>query len=210
MKNIDPKCKQCRRLGEKLMFKGERCRSAKCALSRRSYIPGFHGPKQRPNAKRSDYAMQLTEKQKARKQYLLSERQFRNIFDAAAKKVGNTEELLLKLLETRLDNVVYRLGFAPSRAEARQLVNHGHFTVSGRGVNIPSYHVKQGAIIKIREASKKKKKFSGLEAKIKNAEVPGWLHMDIENLSGKVLHEPSPKDVRSNIDAHVIVEFYSR
>ncbi|MFA5247724.1 MAG: 30S ribosomal protein S4 [Patescibacteria group bacterium] len=210
MKNIDPKCKQCRRLGEKLMFKGERCRSAKCALSRRNYIPGFHGPKQRPNAKKSDYSRQLAEKQKARKQYLLSERQFRNIFDAAAKKIGNTEELLLKLLETRLDNIVYRLGFALSRSEARQLVNHGHFTVNSHGVNIPSYRVRAGMVIKIREASKRKKKFVGVEARIKNAEIPCWLHMNMEDLSGKVLHDPAVKDIRSNIDTHVIVEFYSR
>ncbi len=192
------------------MFKGERCNSAKCALTRRNYVPGFHGPKQRPNAKKSDYANQLAEKQKARKQYLLSERQFRGIFDMAAKKIGNTEEILLKLLETRLDNVVYRLGFASSRSEARQLVNHGHFTVNGRGVNIPSFHVKQGSIVKIKESSKRKKKFSDIENKMKNAERPGWLHVNFEDLSGKVLHEPSAKDVKTNFDAHIIVEYYSR
>jgi small subunit ribosomal protein S4 len=210
MKNIDPKCKQCRRVGEKLMLKGERCNSPKCGMAKRPFAPGFHGPKARPNAKKSDYAMQLNEKQKARKQYLLTEHQFRIIFDKAAKKVGNTEKLLIQLLEMRLDNTVYRMGFAPSRPEARQLVNHGHFNVNGKKVTIPSYMVKQGDVITIKDASKRSKKFTNLASRIKSAEIPGWLNMNIEQLTGKVLHEPVAKDLKSNLDPHVIVEFYSR
>ena len=210
MKNIDPKCKQCRRIGEKLMLKGERCNSPKCAMNKRPFPPGFHGPKTRPNAKKSDYAMQLNEKQKARRQYLLSEKQFRLIFDKAAKKVGNTEKLLIQLLEMRLDNVVYRLGFAPSRAEARQLVNHGHFTVNGRKVTIPSYKTKAGDVVKIKASSMRGKKFAGISTKIKTNDIPGWIYMSLEDMSGKILHEPSAKDLKSNLDPHVIVEFYSR
>lgn len=154
--------------------------------------------------------MQLNEKQKARKQYLLSEHQFRIIFDKAAKKVGNTEKLLIQYLEMRFDNVIYRLGFAPSRPEARQLVGHGHFTVNGKKVNIPSYQVKTGDIIKIKDSSKRSKKFAGIVSRIKAADVPGWLNLTVEDLTGKVLHEPAAKDLKSNINPHVIVEFYSR
>jgi small subunit ribosomal protein S4 len=210
MKNIDPKCKQCRRIGEKLFFKGERCLSAKCGLTRRNFIPGFHGPKAKGAPRRSDYGMQLIEKQKAKKQYLLNEKQFRILFDHAAKKRGNTEELLLQLLELRLDNVVYRAAFAASRAEARQLVNHGHFLVNGKPVNIPSYKVKQGDVIKLKDRSKRSKKFANLEAKIKKAEIPGWLNVNAEDFSVKVLHEPAAKDLRVNFTPQIIVEFYSR
>jgi small subunit ribosomal protein S4 len=208
MKNIDPKCKQCRRIGEKLFFKGDRCSSPKCAISRRNYIPGFHGPKAKGAPRRSDYGMQLIEKQKAKKQYLLNEKQFHLLFEKAAKKRGNTEELLLQFLELRLDNVVYRGGFAASRAEARQLVGHGHFSVNGRKVDIPSYKVKQGDVIKLKEKSKRSKKFAGLEEKMKKAQLPGWVHQ--EALSIKVLHEPAAKDLRVNFNPQIIVEFYSR
>jgi small subunit ribosomal protein S4 len=210
MKNIDPKCKQCRRIGEKLFFKGERCLSAKCGLTRRNFIPGFHGPKAKGAPRRSDYGMQLIEKQKAKKQYLLNEKQFRILFDHAAKKRGNTEELLLQLLELRLDNVVYRSAMGASRAEARQLVNHGHFLVNGKPVNIPSYKVKQGDVIKLKDRSKRSKKFANLEAKIKKAEIPGWLNMNAADFSVKVLHEPAAKDLRVNFTPQIIVEFYSR
>jgi small subunit ribosomal protein S4 len=210
MKNTDPKCKQCRRIGEKLFFKGDRCSSPKCAIIRRNYIPGFHGPKAKGAPRRSDYGMQLIEKQKAKKQYLLNEKQFRILFERASKKRGNTEELLLQLLELRLDNVVYRSAFAASRNEARQLVNHRHFTVNGRGVNIPSFRVKQGDVIKLKEKSKRSPKFANLEAKMKKAEIPGWLHHDSEDQGIKVLHEPAAKDLRVNFSPQVIVEFYSR
>jgi small subunit ribosomal protein S4 len=207
MKNTDPKCKQCRRIGEKLFFKGERCNSPKCSITRRPYAPGFHGPKMN---RKSDYGMQLAEKQKAKKQYLLNEKQFRILFEKATKKVGNTEEILLKLLELRLDNVVYRLGLGLSRVESRQLVNHGHFTVNGKKVTIPSFYVKQGDIIKIKEASRRSKKFANLETRLKSVEIPGWLNLNREDFSGKVLHEPSIKDIKTNINPQVIVEFYSR
>ncbi|HTW96371.1 MAG TPA: 30S ribosomal protein S4 [Candidatus Methylomirabilis sp.] len=210
MKNIDPKCKQCRRIGEKLFFKGERCTSPKCAITRRNYIPGFHGPKQKGAPRRSDYGSQLVEKQKAKKQYLLNEKQFRILFDHAAKKRGNTEELLLQLLELRLDNVVYRAGLGASRNEARQLVNHGHFTVNGKPVNIPSYKVKEGDVIKLKARSQRSKKFANLEAKLKKTQTPGWLHLDAAEMSVKVLHEPAAKDLRVNFSPQVIVEFYSR
>jgi small subunit ribosomal protein S4 len=208
MKNIDPKCKQCRRIGEKMFFKGDRCSSPKCAMVRRNYIPGFHGPKAKGAPRRSDYGMQLIEKQKAKKQYLLNEKQFHLLFEKAVKKRGNTEELLLQFLELRLDNVIYRSGFAASRAEARQLVTHGHFSVNGRKVDIPSYKVKQGEVIKLKEKSKRSKKFAGLEEKMKKVQIPGWLH--VETLSAKVLHEPAAKDLRVNFSPQVIVEFYSR
>ncbi|MDD4902197.1 MAG: 30S ribosomal protein S4 [Patescibacteria group bacterium] len=210
MKNTDPKCKQCRRIGEKLFFKGERCFSPKCAIIKRNYIPGFHGPKAKGAPRRSDYGLQLIEKQKAKKQYLLNEKQFRILFDHAAKKRGNTEELLLRLLELRLDNVVYRAALGASRNEARQLVNHGHFTVNGKPVNIPSYKVKQGDVIKLKERSKRSKKFANLTAKIKKAEIPGWLNVSAEDFSVKVLHEPAAKDLRVNFSPQIIVEFYSR
>jgi small subunit ribosomal protein S4 len=210
MKNIDPKCKQCRRIGEKLFFKGERCLSAKCGLTRRNFIPGFHGPKAKGAPRRSDYGTQLIEKQKAKKQYLLNEKQFRILFDMAAKKRGNTEELLLQLLELRLDNVVYRSGMGASRSESRQLVNHGHFTVNGRGVNIPSFKVKQGDIIKLKQKSQRSKKFANLAAKLKKAEIPGWLFVTADDFSVKALHEPAAKDLRVNFSPQVIVEFYSR
>jgi small subunit ribosomal protein S4 len=210
MKNIDPKCKQCRRIGEKLFFKGERCLSAKCGLTRRNFIPGFHGPKAKGAPRRSDYGTQLIEKQKAKKQYLLNEKQFRILFEKAAKKRGNTEEFLLQLLEMRLDNVVYRGGLGLSRSESRQLVNHGHFTVNGRGVNIPSFKVKQGDVVKLREKSKRSKKFADIEARIKKTQVPGWLNVSAQDLTIKVLHEPAAKDLHVNFTPQIIVEFYSR
>lgn len=210
MKNIDPKCKQCRRIGEKLFFKGERCLSAKCGLTRRNYIPGFHGPKAKGAPRRSDYGTQLIEKQKAKKQYLLNEKQFRILFDTAVKKRGNTEEFLLQLLEMRLDNVVYRGGMGASRSEARQLVNHGHFTVNGRGVNIPSFRVKQGDVVKLKLKSQRSKKFANIAAKMKKSEMPGWLNVSAEEYTIKVLHEPAAKDLHVNFTPQIIVEFYSR
>jgi small subunit ribosomal protein S4 len=208
MKNIDPKCKQCRRIGEKMFFKGDRCTSPKCAITRRNYIPGFHGPKAKGAPRRSDYGMQLIEKQKAKKQYLLNEKQFHLLFEKAVKKKGNTEEILLQFLELRLDNVVYRSGFTASRNEARQLVNHGHFTVNGKKVDIPSFKVKQGDVIKIKEKSKRSKKFANLQERLKKVELPGWLHVD--ETGSKVLHEPAVKDLRVNFSPQIVVEFYSR
>lgn len=207
-RNLEPQCKQCRRAGEKLMLKGDRCNSPKCAMVKRNYPPGFHGPKGRK--RQSDYGLQLTEKQKAKKTYNILEKQFRLTFERANKKTGNVGENLFKLLEMRLDNVVYRLGFASSRTQARQLINHGHFIVSGKKVTISSFSVKSGDQIEIKEKSKKVKHFKELVEKIKTYEAPGWLNLDQKGLTGKVLHEPSIDDIKTNINAQMIVEYYSR
>lgn len=209
-KNLDPKCKQCRRIGEKLMLKGERCSSSKCAMVKKSYIPGFHGPKRRGMARKSDYGLQLTEKQKARKQYGLMEKQFKLTFNRASKKTGDIGENLLRLLELRLDNVIFKLGFADSRSEARQLVNHGHFEVNGKKVSIPSFQVKEGDTINIKKKSKTGKRFKNIGEKLKRVEAPGWLSLDKKEFLGKVLHEPKDKDLEFNINTQMIVEFYSK
>lgn len=207
-RNLDSKCKQCRRIGEKLMLKGERCYSPKCAMVKRNYPPGFHG--QGVKRRKSDYAIQLNEKQKAKKQYNILEKQFRLTFEKAKKQSGNIGENLLRLLEMRFDNVVYRLGFSPSRNHARQIINHGHITINGKKVDIPSYIIKQGDIIKIKKTSVKNKLFKGIEEKVKKTEVPGWIHFDIKELNGKILHQPSIKDIHTNINTQMIVEYYSR
>lgn len=210
-RNLDPKCKQCRRTGEKLFLKGERCDSPKCAMVKRNYPPGFHGPKGKK--RQSDYSLQLTEKQKAKKQYHLLEKQFRLTFDKSAKQSGDIGENLLKLLEMRLDNTVYRLGLATSRARARQLVSHGHLLVNDRRVNIPSFQVKAGDVVKIKKKSQNQKPFRELVEKLSGQEkldIPGWLNFDKKELSGKVLHQPTKNDIQTNINTQMIVEFYSK
>lgn len=207
-RNLEPKCKQCRRSGEKLMLKGERCDTPKCAMVKRNYPPGFHGPKGRK--RQSDYGLQLNEKQKAKKTYNLLEKQFKLTFQKAMSMSGDLGENLLKLLEMRLDNAVFRLGFAESRIKARQMVNHGSFKVNNRKVNIPSYCVKEGDVINVCEKSQKSKHFKELPEKIKKHQVPGWLNLNQKELTGKILHEPSAKDIQANFNAQVIVEFYSR
>ena len=207
-RNLEPKCKQCRRVGEKLFFKGDRCNSPKCAMVKRNYPPGFHGPKGKK--RQTDFGLQLTEKQKGRKSYNLLEKQFKATFDKASSKKGDVGENLLRLLEMRLDTTIYRLGFAESRIKARQLVNHGHFRVNDKKVNIPSYTVNSGDIITIEEKSKKIKHFKELVEKIKKYQAPGWINLDQKGLSGKVLHEPNVKEIQSNINVQMIVEFYSR
>jgi len=210
-KNLESKCRQCRRIGEKLFLKGERCNSAKCAMVKRNYPPGFHGPKGRK--RQSDFALQLNEKQKARKQYGLLEKQFRLTFERAQNQEGDAGKNFLKLLEMRLDNVVYRIGFAASRVQARQLVNHGHILVNGRRVDIPSFTVKVGDIISIGKSSRNSKHFRDLFEKIKgqkNLDTASWLHFNIEESSAKVLHEPGLDDVSKNINVQMIIEFYSK
>ena len=207
-KNLDSKCKQCRRVGEKLMLKGSRCSSPSCAMVKRNYPPGFHGPKQK--IRRSDYGVQLNEKQKLRKQYNILEKQFKSIFDKAFTKDGDTGENLLKLLEFRLDNVIYRSGFAESRFQARQLVNHGHFLVNDKKVNIPSYKVKVGDIICIKKKSQQSKLFSSLIDKQKKMNFPSWINFDLKKITSKILHEPALKDINTNINLQMIVEYYSR
>ncbi len=207
-KNLDPKCKQCRREGEKLFLKGDRCSSPKCAMVKKNYPPGIHGAKRR--SRQSDYSLQLREKQKAKKLYNLLEKQFKITFNKASQQKGDAGENLLKALETRLDNVIYRLNFASSRSQARQLVNHGHFTVNDKKVNIPSYQVKSGDVIKIRLSSQKNKAFNNLGEKLKKAEAPGWLNLNQKELTGKVLHQPGKDDAEMKINTQMIVEFYSK
>jgi len=207
-KNLDGKCKLCRREGEKLFLKGDRCNSPKCAMVKKNYPPGVHGSKGR--GRQSDYSLQLREKQKAKRQYNLFEKQFKITFNKASKQKGDAGENLLKVLESRLDNVVYRLGFAVSRGQARELVNHGHFTVNNKKVNIPSFQVKTGDIIKIKSTSKKSKLFNNLGERTKNIEVPGWLNLNSKEFSGKVLHLPKKENLVTNINTQMIVEFYSR
>ncbi|WZL72606.1 30S ribosomal protein S4 [Clostridiaceae bacterium 35-E11] len=200
-----PSCRLCRREGQKLYLKGERCYTDKCAISRRGYAPGQHGQGRK---KISNYGLQLREKQKAKRFYGLLETQFRSYFEKAEKQAGITGENLLSILETRLDNVVYRLGFASSRKEARQLVRHGHFTVNGKKVDIPSYLVVVGDVIKVKEKSVSSPKFKEMAETATN--VPNWLEANVESLEGKVVSLPTREDIDIPIAEHLIVELYSR
>ena len=198
-------CRLCRREGQKLFLKGERCYSPKCAIERRNYAPGQHGQSRK---KMSDYGTQLREKQKTKRFYGMQETQFRNLFDKASRKKGITGENLLILLESSLDNVVFRLGFASSRKEARQLVTHNHFTVNGKKVNIPSYEVKAGDVIKVKEKSTNSPKFK--EVKEMSITVPSWLTVDVEKLEGKVVSLPTRSEIDTPVAEHLIVELYSK
>ena len=198
-------CRLCRREGQKLFLKGERCYSTKCALEKRNFPPGQHG---QGIKKVSEYGLQLREKQKTKRFYGLQETQFRNLFDKAERKKGITGENLLILLETRLDNVVFRLGFASSRKEARQLVTHGHFTVNGKKVNIPSYEVKAGDVIAVKEKSQSSPKFK--EIKDMTITVPSWVTVDVQKLEGKVLNLPTRDEIDTPVAEHMIVELYSK
>lgn len=201
----DANCKLCRREGQKLFLKGERCYSSKCAIERRNYAPGQHGQARK---KQSEYGLQLREKQKAKRFYGVPETQFRNLFEKAAKKQGKTGENLMIFLETRLDNVVFRLGFAASRKEARQLVTHGHFTVNGKKADIPSMEVKAGDVIKVKERSVSSPKFK--EIKEMSITVPAWMTVDVDKLEGKVVAMPRREDIDTPIAEHLIVELYSK
>ena len=201
----DANCKLCRREGQKLFLKGERCYSTKCALERRNYAPGQHGQARK---KQSEYATQLREKQKAKRFYGVPEVQFRNLFDKAAQRQGKTGDNLLIMLETRLDNVVFRLGFAASRKEARQLVTHGHFTVNGKKANIPSMEVKAGDVIRLKERSQSSPKFK--EIKEMSITVPSWMSVDVDKLEGKVVALPRREEIDTPIAEHLIVELYSK
>jgi small subunit ribosomal protein S4 len=195
----------CRREGEKLFLKGDRCYGRKCAIERRSYAPGMHAFTRK---KTSDYGIQLREKQKAKRFYGLLERQFRNTFEKAAKAKGITGQNMLVMLETRLDNVVFRLGFAASRKEARQLVTHGHFLINDRKVDIPSYLVSAGDVITIKKKSQDSPKFKLV--KEMSIITPTWLALDTNNLSGEVVNIPSRDEIEAPISEHLIVELYSR
>ena len=201
-------CRLCRREGQKLFLKGDRCYTDKCALERRAYAPGQHGNAR--NKKLSEYGVQLREKQKARRYYGVLESQFAEYFEMASKRKGMTGENLLAILESRLDNVVYRLGFAMSRAEARQLVRHGHFTVNGKKVNIPSYLVSVGETVELKESSRSLDKFKGsLEANSSRV-IPKWLDMDKTHNVAKVVAVAAREDIDLPIEEHLIVELYSK
>ena len=198
-------CRLCRREGQKLFLKGERCYGGKCALEKRNYAPGQHGQARK---KTSDYGLQLREKQKAKRFYGMQEKQFRNLFAKAAKRAGKTGDNLLILLETRLDNCVYRLGFASSRKEARQLVVHGHFTVNGKKVQAPAMELKAGDVIAVKEKSTKSPKFK--EIREMSITVPAWMTVDVDKLEGKVVAMPTREEIDTPVAEHLIVELYSK
>ena len=201
-------CRQCRREGMKLYLKGERCYSTnKCAFERRPTPPGQHGKRR---TKLSEYGLQLREKQKVKRIYGVLEKQFAHYFDLAEKQKGITGSNLLEILETRLDNVVYRLGLATSRKEARQLVQHAHFLVNGKKVNVPSYLVKEGDTIEVKAKSKKSPQFKEILEATENRAVAPWLSADLDTLSGKVIGRPTREDIDVEIAEHLIVELYSK
>jgi small subunit ribosomal protein S4 len=203
-----PVCRLCRREGVKLFLKGHRCYSPKCPIEKRANPPGQHGDK-RPK-RTSDFRPYLREKQKVRRIYGVLERQFRRYFRIASKAKGATGSSLLILLERRLDNVVFRLGFASSRPEARQMVRHGHVTVNGRRVNIPSYSVREGDVVAIAEKSRSLPLFKDRAAEAESRPAPAWLQRDLATLSGTVLRLPTREDLDPNIQERLIVEYYSR
>jgi small subunit ribosomal protein S4 len=207
-----PVCKLCRREGEKLFLKGDRCFSPKCPFERdRAYPPGEHGRLAQFRRRRtSDYARQLREKQKARRIYGVLERQFRRYYREAERRSGLTGENLLVVLESRLDNVIYRLGFADSRAQARQLVQHGHFVVNGHRTSIPSYLVRPEDRIVVREGSRKRTYFRERAESLDEAGVPNWLSLDVGTMMARVLQLPTREDAPSDLNEQLIVEYYSR
>ena len=199
----DASCRLCRREGEKLFLKGQRCYSGKCAIARRSFAPGMHGQGRK---KISEYGTQLREKQKTKRFYGVLEGQFRKTFEHADRMKGKTGENLLRLLEMRMDNVVYRMGLAASRADARQLVTHGHFTVNGKKANIPSMTLSAGDVVAVRESSRKSPKFADLA----NRSVPAWLTFNSESLTGTIVQAPARGDVDISVKETLIVELYSK
>ena len=214
-KSLSPVCKLCRREGEKLYLKGERCFTPKCAFERRSFAPGQHGNtagRGNPGStgRASDFARQLRAKQKARRIYGVLERQFRRYYDTAITRRGLTGLNLLQILESRLDNVVFRLGFASSRAQARVLVTHGHFTVNGRRTDVPSMLLSDGDVIAVREGSGKLTYFKELDAFAEKRNAPSWLSRDLKSMSGSVARMPERAEIDGSLDEQLIVEYYSR
>jgi len=205
---IGPACKLCRREGRKLFLKGARCMSPKCAIERRGETPpGFHSARRR---KPTEYAMQLREKQKARRMYGVLERQFRKHYKEAARKAGSTGETLIAILEMRLDNVVFRLGLAESRSQARQMVNHGHMAVNQVKTDIPSYIVKVGDVVSVRPSSRENEYFKLVGKGLSRKSMPAWLTLDAQQMTGKVVATPTRADANTGIEDQLIVEFYSR
>ena len=200
-------CKLCRREGKKLFLKGERCYTGKCAFERRAYAPGQHGQSRK---KTSEYGLQLRAKQQARRYYGIQEGQFHKYFIMAEKKAGVTGENLLRICESRLDNVVYLLGWASSRNEGRQLVTHGHFKVNGKRVDIPSYLLKAGDVVSIKEKSLDSEKFKAILESNSGRPVPTWLERDNDALTGKVINLPDREQIEAPVEEHLIVEFYSK
>jgi small subunit ribosomal protein S4 len=213
-KNIGPVCRICRREGEKLYLKGERCFTPKCAIERRSFPPGQHGRTGSRGGSRSgresDYLRQLRAKQRARRVYGVLERQFRRYYQVALQRRGLTGLNLLQILESRLDNVVYRLGFAANRAQARVMVTHGHFTVNGRRTDVPSMLLKEGDVVAVREGSRKLTFFKELVDLAEARTVPGWLSRDTKQLSGTVQRLPERAEIDGFLNEQLIVEYYSR
>src|SRR3989344_1850091 len=208
--NIDSKCKLCRRAGEKLFLKGDRCLSPKCAMVRRPYAPGIHGQTS-PSRGGSEFGRQLAMKQKIKRLYGIMERQFRRHFDEARKTSGITGDHLLSRLERRLDNVIYRLGFALSRSQAKQLVSHKMFSVNGKRVNIPSFEIHTGDMIALKANKQNKQVFQDKLEILKNKkDVPHWLSLDADKLAGTMLAMPSRADVGVYVDAQMVVEYYSK
>jgi small subunit ribosomal protein S4 len=207
-RNTGPVCKLCRREGEKLFLKGTRCFSARCSFDKRSYVPGQHGVNQR--TKLSEYGIQLREKQKVKRIYGVQESQFRNYYDRATRKKGVSGENLLKLLESRFDNVIYRLGFAPSRNSARQLILHRHFTVNGRVVNIPSYLMRPNDVIGVREKSRKLSAIHEAMKRIKDDAMLPWLNLDKAKMQGVYMDVPLRQDIPINVQENLIIELYSK
>ncbi len=209
-RDTQAQCRKCRRAMEKLFLKGDRCNGPKCAMIKRAYIPGVHGKKM-SRGNRSEYGTQLSAKQKIKRIYGVMERQFRKHFDDVKNKKGVTGDLLLIRLETRLDNVVYRMGFASSRALARQLVNHGLIAINNKKVSIPSYEVKVGQTISIKSGKEQKNYFKNLDQVLKNKQdFPSWISFDNQKSEGKIISLPTRDEIGTNVDAQVVVEFYSR
>lgn len=200
-------CRMCRREGCKLFLKGERCYSDKCSVTRRAYAPGQHGQNRK---KISEYGLQLREKQKTRRFYGVLEGQFEGYFKMAERRTGMTGQNLLRILECRLDNIVYRMGLATSRAEGRQLVVHGHYTVNGKKVDIPSYQVKEGDVISLSQKSRSSDKFKAITESCGSRPVPMWIDMNKETLEAKIVRMPNREDIDLDVQELLIVEYYSK
>ncbi len=207
-RNLDPKCRQCRREGEKLFLKGEKCFTDKCAIEKRNFPPGQHG--QRRNQRLSDYGVQLREKQKVRRIYGILEGQFRGYYAEADRQRGITGENLLQLLECRLDNVAYRMGFGASRTEARQVVRHNSILVNGKRVNIPSYQVRPGDVVQVAEASKQQLRIKGALAAAEQRGFPEWLEVDVKAFKGTFKAKPQRDELPATINESLVVELYSK
>ena len=207
-RNLDPKCRQCRREGEKLFLKGEKCFTDKCAVERRAYAPGQHG--QKSGQRLSDYGKQLREKQKVRRTYGILERQFRGIYAAAARSKGITGERLLQILESRLDTVAYRMGFGASRTEARQVVRHNGILVNGKRVNIPSYAVRPGDVIEVAAKAKTQLRIKASSEAAASRGLPEWMEVDTKGLKGTFKNNPARADLSSTINESLIIELYSK